>query len=50
MNLFTLSSRDLIGDTHYMKQLEDIPVFPVEVFQEDEHGFRTLLRVESAGS
>lgn len=47
MNVFTLPSRELIGNVHYSKQLEREYRFPVEVFQEDENGIRTLLRVEN---
>ncbi|WP_371666315.1 hypothetical protein OG306_33325 [Streptomyces sp. NBC_01241] len=49
MDTNTLTSRDLIGSIHFMKQLQREYNFPINVFQEDEHGNRTLLRVEPAG-
>lgn len=47
INYYGQSSRDIIGDQHFMKQLEQIPVFPVSVFQTNEDGSRALVRVEN---
>lgn len=46
MNTFTLASRDLIGNAHYMKQLERDYRFPVFVVKENDDGTRELIRVE----
>lgn len=42
----TLSSREIRGTAHFMKQLDRTYEFPISVFLEDENGTRTLLRVE----
>jgi hypothetical protein len=39
--------REYAGDIHFMQQLQREYRFLVEVFQEDENGARTLLRIEA---
>lgn len=39
--------REFAGNAHFMKQLQREYFFPVEVYQEDQNGARTLLRVEA---
>jgi hypothetical protein len=43
---YVSSFREWAGNVHFMKQLEDIPVFPVEVFHLTVDGARELVRVE----
>lgn len=39
--------REYAGNVHFMKQLQREYQFPIEVYKENEHGSRTLLRVEN---
>lgn len=49
MDTIVSNYREFIGNAHFMKQLENIPVFPVHTFKEDENGNRVLLRSETQG-
>lgn len=44
------SFREYAGGRHFMNQAYRKYDFPVNVYQEDENGVRTLLRVETSGS
>ncbi|WP_198544773.1 MULTISPECIES: hypothetical protein [unclassified Streptomyces] len=49
MDLMTqaIDYREYRGNMHFMRQLQREYQFPIQVFQEDENGRRTLLRVEN---
>lgn len=46
INYYGQSSRDIIGDQHFMKQLEREYDFEVLVFRLNRDGSRELVRVE----
>ena len=46
METLVSNYREFMGNAHFMKQLENIPVFPVEVFKVNDSGERELIRVE----
>jgi len=46
METMISSTREWIGNNHFMKQLERQYNFPVSVYKEHEDGTRTLLRTE----
>ncbi|MEU0912161.1 hypothetical protein [Streptomyces althioticus] len=49
-NVTISSSREWIGNTHFMKQLDRFYDFPVNVYRENEDGSRVLIRTEASAS
>ena len=50
METFISSTREIIGNQNFMKQLDRFYDFPVSVYKENEDGTRVLVRTEDSAS